>query len=241
MIRASYGTLEKAPNTFSSIGVNIATHPFFLAMIDRLVASIVVGNASICRPFVSYNASNPGVCAGTDEVVQGLTPVTVNYLEYHIPTTLGCSCYNSFVASVPSSLTSCFSTNVSLVYFYCSRELIDFGHSGSDAMAEVPSSLVGNSQSAVYLVCRDTFLGLSHQQHGHKPLAEGQLGILKNSTSESSEAIPATITIISESLRIIAISLLIATWASYTVGPSQFRQNLSAFFLFMELLHYFHH
>ena len=34
MIRANYGALEERPYTFNGIGVNVATYPFILKMID---------------------------------------------------------------------------------------------------------------------------------------------------------------------------------------------------------------
>lgn len=55
MIRANDRPLEKRPNAFYDVGMNITPHPFFFAVIDRLVACVGIFNATIGRPIIGVN------------------------------------------------------------------------------------------------------------------------------------------------------------------------------------------
>ena len=56
MIRANDRPLEKRPDTFNGIGMDIAPYPFLGTMVDSLMPSIMVSNSLISRPIISIDS-----------------------------------------------------------------------------------------------------------------------------------------------------------------------------------------
>jgi hypothetical protein len=51
----------------------------------------------------------------------------------------------------------------------------------------IPGCLIGNAEVSLQLAGRDPFLGITHQRDGGKPLAEWQMGIVKQSAGQRTE------------------------------------------------------
>ena len=64
-------------------------------------------------------------------------------------------------------------------------------HTGPDPVAEIPSRLVGHTDHALHLVGADTLLGFAYDVHGHKPLRQRQLGIVKDGACGDGEVVIA--------------------------------------------------
>ena len=64
-------------------------------------------------------------------------------------------------------------------------------HGLTDAVAEIPSSLVSNSQGAVKLIGRDSLAGFAHEIDRQEPLAEWKVGIVHDGTGSDAELVAA--------------------------------------------------
>ena len=56
MIRADKRPLEKRPDTFYGVGMNITPNPFLSTMVDSLMLRIMVSNSVVSRPFIDINS-----------------------------------------------------------------------------------------------------------------------------------------------------------------------------------------
>src|SRR5580692_7784025 len=56
MVRTYYRPLKKAPDAFDAVCMDIAVHPFFLGMVDCLVARVVIADAAIRNILICINS-----------------------------------------------------------------------------------------------------------------------------------------------------------------------------------------
>ena len=71
MVGADDRPLKQAPDVLNGIGVDIAIDPLFGAVVDSLVACIVVGNSLVGGPIVGIDCFGVRCGIGVDEVVNG--------------------------------------------------------------------------------------------------------------------------------------------------------------------------
>ncbi len=64
-------------------------------------------------------------------------------------------------------------------------------HAFADPVGHIPGSLISHVDMALKLVGRYAFLGVAHQRYGRKPLAQWQMGIMKQGTGQRAELKPA--------------------------------------------------
>ena len=62
---------------------------------------------------------------------------------------------------------------------------------GADAVAEIPSGLIGDLQDALQLVRRYPLAGFTHQVDCGKPLLERKVGIMEDRSSGNGELVAA--------------------------------------------------
>jgi hypothetical protein len=142
----------------------------------------MVPDASIRRPVVGVDGFSLRVGVLLDEIVKGLAVKTVDDLESSLAATLNDSNDNALVALVPHPAPLLFATYPSFVNLDLATQFrgVGFGHGVADAMAEIPSGLVRDSDGALDLISRDTLFGFKHQIDGDEPLGEWKVAIVED-------------------------------------------------------------
>ena len=160
--------------------MNVATDILLNAMVDRLVAGILVTDAVVGCPIIGEISL--GFIGGgfPDEGVQCCSVSGVNDLQRDLSIPLDGSDYNGLVAFVAMPLTDSLAANKGFVDFNDSLEFDRKGilHRPSDTVAEIPGGLVGHTKGSLELIGRNTFLGFNHQVCGQEPFAEGKMGVM---------------------------------------------------------------
>jgi len=193
MIGTDDRALEKAPNVLNGVSVNIAPDVLVNAVVDRLMARVMVSDTPIRTPFVSIDCF--GIRSGSvlDELVESLlAPVRDNF-ETYLAVSLHSTHHDSLVAMIGAALALYLTTNPCLVNLYNPLEGHRIGvlHGLPYPVAEIPSCLVGYPYRALELIGGDTLLGFNHQVHGGKPLPKGKMAVVENSTGSDGELIAA--------------------------------------------------
>lgn len=101
---------------------------------------------------------------------------------------------NFFVLPAPApSLTLNLAADVGLVHLNRSGEFArcSLEHRSADAMAEVPSRFVADSERPLNLAGRHALLGLAKQKRSEKPLLKGQVRIVEDRTDSRAELVLA--------------------------------------------------
>ena len=197
MPRSHDSALEKRERVLDGIGVNISDHINFLAMVDCLVLVLVDSS-----PNHRFGIANPVI---GDDLVQIDTHAVfevlgecfglriLDMIEPEIATTLPDADYDFFLGSMRSASTLFDAADIGFVHFDCAIEhwFIDLCHCSADAMAEIPSRFVADSERALNLACRHAFLRFTQQQSRHKPLSQRQVGIVEDRPGCDGELIAA--------------------------------------------------
>ena len=71
MVGPDDGALQETPNVLDGVGMNLASDIFADAVVDRLMASIMVGDAPIRPPIVGVDRLSFGGSSLTDKLVEG--------------------------------------------------------------------------------------------------------------------------------------------------------------------------
>ena len=82
-------------------------------------------------------------------------------------------------------------TDIGFVHFNARkhRTFRGFFHCLSDSVAEIPSGLVANFESALKLIGRHAFFTFRHEVDGEEPLPKGQVGIVEDRPGRDGELI----------------------------------------------------
>lgn len=91
------------------------------------------------------------------------------------------------------ALAEFLSTDVSFIHFNGASQLFGFSflHHSANAMAQIPSSLIRNSQGPFDLVSTHAFAGFAEQVNAEKPLPEWKVRIIEDRSSGDGELIAA--------------------------------------------------
>jgi hypothetical protein len=157
--------------------------------------------------------------------------------ESEIAATLPNADYDFFVSSAPTNASAfMLSPDIGFVHFDCAikHRFVSLTHSGPNAMAQVPSGFVADSDSALHLIRREAFAGFHEQEYRCEPSSQGQVGIVENRTSSDGEVIFALSTIellVSLDPR---YACAVASGTLDAIRPTQLNQNFPASFVGIE-------
>ncbi len=193
MVSACNRTLQEAPDVLNGVGVGVLYNVFAPVVRDGLMLSVMVPDALIGRPVVGVDGISLGVGVLFDKVVKGLAVKTVDDLEPCLAATLDDSNDYALVPFVAAADTLPSTTYPSFVNLNLATQFggVGFGHGVADAMAEVPSRFVRDSDGALDLIGRDTLFGLKHQIDGDEPLGKRKVAIVEDGASRHRELVAA--------------------------------------------------
>src|SRR6266568_623946 len=193
MVRTNYRPLKQAPDAFDAVGMNVATDPFFFAVIDRFVGGIVVLNATVGVPVVRHDSSGFWRCVLADKPVERLPVSPLLDSQPDLAATLDRAKHESLPDPIALPDAPPMATDVRLVHFDSSleRNRVRFLHRLPNTMTEIPGGFIGNTERSLELVCRDPLSRFAHQIDGGKPLRKRQVGIVEDASSGDAELVAA--------------------------------------------------
>ena len=200
MPRTNDAALQQRERGFYRVSVNVGsdTDIFLLGMIHRLMLFTWYSGAlhcmRICGEVIRHDHIHVTADVLADVLGQCSRLGVCGMEEPQIAAALTDTDHNLFClfASVnaPSDL---FAAYVGLIYF---NGAIQFGsgdlfNSMTDAMTEIPSSAIVDSQHSLQLICADTLAGLAHYESSKKPFCQRQVRIVEDRASSNGELITA--------------------------------------------------
>ena len=241
------GTLEQAPHAFDAVRVDIAHDPFVEVVLHGVMLDAhTVPEATVGRKLVGVDGEGFIGDGALDEVVQGGPFRVRDALQADAPVTLHGTHDDGLVGRRvgSSALASLATTDKRLVHFddpEQRRSLEAVGSHGlTDAVTEVPSGLVGDSEGALHLVRADPLLRLDHQVHGHEPLPQRKLGVVEDRPRGHREAVAASVAIELVPSGDLGYGHVTATRAGDTRRPAQLFEVFPAGLFGSEAIHQRH-
>ena len=189
------GPLEEAPYSLNRVGVNVVNYPFFLGVIDRFMACVVIFNAHVGGQFVSVD----GLCfildRAADEVVKRIASCIGDGLKADATAALDGPRHPGLIIFVIPALAAPLSTYKRFVHLNHSKESRPLksviGHGLAYAVTEIPSRLVSYPQRTFELKGRYPLLGFAHHVDGDEPLTEGQVRVVHDGSRRNGELVVA--------------------------------------------------
>ena len=238
--------LQERKRIFYCIGMNVTVNIDFGFVLDRFMP-ICERESFHCRwvriEFIGYDHVNVSTYVIADELRQCARLRILSMEEAEIAATLT-DANNYLLCAFSESWFALMSTldssNVGFIYFNGAIQqwLVGFLHGSTDAMAEIPCSLIAHSQSSFDLVSTHSLAGLTEQECGKEPLLKWQMGIIEDRVSCNGELV-VTILAVEElfSSRKLYDGHL-AAQALNALRPPQAHQKFSAFFVGVEQIDY---
>jgi len=191
MIGTNNRPLKETPDVLNSVGMDITPDPFLSTVVDCLMPCIMVGNPLVGRPIIGIDSLGVGGSMSLDKVMKRFPVTATDYLEPKGTATFYGSYYGYLVSLVAVPHILFLTTYKRFVNFYNTIQEfgIMFGHGISYPMAEIPRCFVGDSNSPLDLVSRNTLLGFSHHISCEKPLPQWKVAIVEYSASSNGELI----------------------------------------------------
>lgn len=225
VVRADDRPIQKTPDGFDGVGMNITPNPFLLAVADRFVDRVLVSDAVITGVGVGVDRYGFVGNVRTDEIVEdvGGCVGAVGDAEADVPATLDGSENHRLVG--PALRFGPLPPEVGFVNFDSAEKLgAVLFHSGSYAVAEVPGGLVGDADSSTELVGAHALLGFDHQEHSQEPFPQGKLGVLEDGSDSDGELVSAIVAFHLATSLDMGDGLAVASWASDTASPPNMLQ-----------------
>jgi hypothetical protein len=242
--RSHYSALEQGERGFDSVRLGVAIDVNLELVANRLVASIfpqMLCRASVGFPIVCVQNLDISTQVFADILFQRPALYIFRVKESEIAATLPQANRDFLVfPAMRSALANVPTADKGFVHFHLTIHhwLINFDHSRSDAVAEVPRGLVAHTKSALDLTGRLPFLGFTEQQGSHKPLAQGQVRIIEDRTSGNTELVVATGTVEELLFGSQFDCVLFAAKAAHAIGKAETGQQFAASFVSREARHY---
>ena len=187
--------LEKGPYALDAVGVHIPDNPLFLGVLDHLMACVLISNPQVGLQFIGVDGFGFIFDGAVDEVMQGVPPDIGDALDPHLPAALDGPGNPRLVTLVGPTLPLGLAAHKGFIHFHDAEQCRAFkrvvSHRFPDAVAEIPSSLVRDSQGTVKLMGRNSLLGYAHEVDGSEPLADRKVGIVHDGPGRSTEMIAA--------------------------------------------------
>ena len=192
---ADNGTLEQAPHALDPVGVDITDNPLLIRMTYRLVLGVMIFNPEVRPQLIGVDGLSLILDRAPDEVVEGITADIGDSLNSNPTATLDGTSHPRLVAFVSVTLAFGSSAYQRLVHFHDTQERGTcegiVSHGLTDAVAQIPSGLVGDSQSSVELIGAHALFGFAHQVDRQKPLTQWKVGIVHDGSRRDAELIAA--------------------------------------------------
>src|SRR5437870_1713314 len=153
MIGTDDRTLEKAPNAFDAISVNVANNPFLSGVINPLMFRVGVLNSPVSWHFIGVDRFCIRCSVIMDKLVQRCFVGVRNNLQSNLAFALYRSDSDSFIALVTASHPAHLASDVGFIDFdNASKKLtVNLTHGCTDAMAEIPSRFVSDAKRPLHL------------------------------------------------------------------------------------------
>jgi hypothetical protein len=116
---------------------------------------------------------------------------------------------------------------------------VNLSHGGTDAVAEIPSSLISNVKRSLHLERRHTFLGFRHEVDREKPLRERKVGIVKDCSASCRKLVTAFVTVILIALQYSRNAVGLTARTRNTFRPAKLSESSAAFLIVAKLLNQF--
>src|SRR5688572_15745818 len=147
MERSDDRALEQRERRFHGVGVNVSSDVLADGVIHALMPRVLALKATVLRRVIGVDVRCFGMHVGADEFVEFLPrPMLARGLPHADLTVALDSGEDHRVAVTVASAESATVPDVRLIHFYCAskRSRIQFSHRRSNAVAEVPRSLVAD-------------------------------------------------------------------------------------------------
>ena len=128
-----------------------------------------------------------------DEAVEDLPAISLLGRQADLTAAFNCAEHHRLISSPTLPDVPPVPADVCLVNFHgpLERSRIRFFHRLTDAMTEIPSRLVGDSEGPLELIGRDSLPRLAHQIDGRKPLRKRQVRIVEDASGGNAELVAA--------------------------------------------------
>ena len=242
VISADDAAFEEAPNALDAVRVNIPANPLFFRMIDALMASIRVANSFVSRKLVSVDRLRLRICVVCDELVKrGLVSVGDD-LKANLAFALHGSYRDGLVSPIATAHAASLPTDVGLVHFHNAAQKLAVGvpHGSADAVAQVPSGLIGDVQGALHLESADTLLALRHEIDSEEPLGERQMRVVEDCAGRNRKMVVAPVAVKLLAGRDFRDERTTATRAANASGPAERGKPFAALVVIAVLLDQLH-
>ena len=238
VVRADHGAFQEAPDALYGVGVNVAAHPFVIAVLDRLVARIGVLNSLVSSCFICIDRFRFRVGRFVNEFVKPVSAWAFDNSQSNLAVALNRSDNDSLVALVSPISAVKLSADISFINFNYPAQKIgtDFAHRGAYAVAEIPRGFVRDFDCPADLICGNSFFGFDHQIDGEKPFPDRQVRVVENRSAGDRKLIAALVAIVLVALRDCGNAFRFAARTLNAIRPFQFGKILSAFFASAESL-----
>lgn len=240
--RSYDAALQQRESRLRCVCVNVAIDVYLVLVLDSFVFRAMYASFDhrlrVCSPFVGHDDIDIGAHVFLDVLCERAGLNIARMEESQIAAALADANDNFLVvvlASMPT--TSVLPAYKGFVHFdgTVKHGLIYFFHGSTDAMAQVPSCLVGAfvlpPDRTLQLTGAHAFLGLTEQQDGHEPEWQRQMGVVEDGSRSDGELITA----------FAACELfaginpphvpIFAAGTLNTFGPTEFSKNFSAVFI----------
>ena len=192
---ADNGTLEQAPHALDPVGVDLADNPFLRGVAHGLVYGVVIFNPHVGLQLIGVNRLSLILDRAPDEVVEGITADIGDSLNSNPTATLDGTSHPRLVAFVSVTLAFGPSAYQRLVHFHDTQERGAcegiVSHGPTDAVAQIPGGLVGDSQGSVELIGAHALFGFAHQVDRQEPLTQWKVGVVHDGSRRDAELIAA--------------------------------------------------
>ena len=238
---ANNGTLEQAPDTLDSVGVDLSDNPLLRGVAHGLVYSVAIFNPHVGLQLIGVNRLSLILNGSMDEIMESVALDIGNALDSNLPAIpLDGSGDPSLTFLASRSDIAPLSPDQGFVHFHDTEKRRPLegvvSHGLSDAVAQIPGCLVRDSQSAVKLVRAHTLLGFAHEIDGGKPLSQRQVGVVHDGSRGHAEMIAASLAVPLSAPLDPSHLCVAATGAGNAIRPSQSFQMLAAFFIIAETI-----
>lgn len=182
-----HSPLEKREGILDGVGVHIADHINFRAVIDGLVLVLVDSSLNhrlgITSPIIGHDLIHIDADAILEVLGESFRILVLNVKEPEFAPALPNANYDFFVASKGSLSATFDAANVGFVHLHGAIEhfLARFDHCGANPMTEIPRRLIAaDSNRALDLAGRYSLFCFAEKQGGEKPFRQRQMRIIED-------------------------------------------------------------
>src|SRR5439155_11110778 len=173
----------QAPHAFNAIGVNVSAYPFVLT-VDDVFMTLTIHEILVCAMLVRIELVDVRIHNASEECLHRvLGGATAIHFQANLAPALSYA-YNHCLAISPFAFTDTLlpTANPGFISLknsgkHCGLSIL---HRRPDAMAEIPSGLVGHTECPLHLVGADSLASLDHDQDSGEPLTQGKFGVVED-------------------------------------------------------------